>query len=144
VHLSPGQQLLLALPDEALPEENAPAEELFIPSLASTFAVTPPDDEMRAQWQLLARNGGNRVLPRLIRYIEERRVHEARWTGAIERHPSPLHIVWGAQDPIAVVTMAERLAARRADADLTILGVGHYPMIEEPAGVAAAIERALA
>ena len=36
---------------------------------------------------LVIRDGGGRILPRMIRYIEERRVHERRWTGAIEAHP---------------------------------------------------------
>ncbi|MFN2614547.1 MAG: alpha/beta fold hydrolase [Actinomycetota bacterium] len=146
VQLSAGQQVLLALPDEPLPADRAITQELFIPGLAATFAeaTKPTEGEMRAQWELLARAGGNRVLPRLIRYIEERRVHEDRWTGAIERHPSPLTIVWGDQDPIAVYAMAERLAERRADATLVRLeGVGHYPMVETPDRVARAVRDAI-
>lgn len=135
VQLSAGQQLMLALPDEALPEEHAPGPDLVKPSLAATFAAAtqPDDEELDAQWRLVARSGGNRILPRLIRYVEERRVHELRWTGAIERHPAPLTIVWGDADPIAVFAMAERLASRRPDATLHRLeGIGHYPMIEAP------------
>src|SRR5207249_6894589 len=102
---------LLALPDEPLPEDGAITTELFMPGLAATFGpkTQPSDDELRAQWEFVARAGGNRILPRLIRYVEERRVHETRWTGGIERHPSPLTIAWGDADPIAVYAMAERL-----------------------------------
>jgi pimeloyl-ACP methyl ester carboxylesterase len=83
---------------------------------------------------------GHRMLPRIIRYIEERKVHEGRWTGAIERHPSPLAIVWGEDDPIARVAMAHRLATARPDADLCLLpGVGHFPMVEDPDGFGAAL-----
>ena len=79
------------------------------------------------------REDGGSLLPRLIRYIEDRRAREARYTGAIEDHPSALTIVWGDQDPIAVVAMAHRLAERRPDATLRVLeGLGHYPMLEQP------------
>jgi pimeloyl-ACP methyl ester carboxylesterase len=72
-------------------------------------------------------------------------VIEARWTGAIERHPSPLHIVWGETDPIARVAMAHRLAAARPDAGLAILDeVGHFPMVEDPARFAAEVVAGLA
>jgi pimeloyl-ACP methyl ester carboxylesterase len=82
---------------------------------------------------MITNDGGQRLLPRLVRYIEERRRDEARFTGAIERHPSPLTVVWGRDDPIAVAAMASRLARARPDLRLQLLdGVGHYPMVEAP------------
>ena len=57
----------------------------------------------------MATDDGYRLLPRLIRYIEDRRVDESRFTGAIENHPSPLGIIWGELDPVAVHPMALRL-----------------------------------
>ena len=73
------------------------------------------------------------LLPRLIRYIEERRANERRFTGAIETDPSPLHVVWGLDDPIAVPSMVDTLLAARPDATAVRLeGVGHYPMVEAP------------
>ena len=78
-------------------------------------------------------------MARTIRYIEDRRAREARYTGAIERHPSPLHVVWGRDDPVAVYAMTERLLAARPDATLVTLdGVAHWPMIEDPEGFARA------
>jgi pimeloyl-ACP methyl ester carboxylesterase len=145
-HLSPGQQLLLALPDEQMPPDGALDAASVQAGLAATFsaASTVPDDELAAQWELISRAGGHRMLPRLIRYIEERRRHEARYTGAIESHPSPLHVVWGVDDPIAVVAMTDRLLAARPDAVVELLdGVGHYPMIESPMRFAGAVRRGL-
>ena len=80
-------------------------------SLAATFSAhsAVDDAELSAAWELIAHGGGHQLLPRTIRYIEERRRNQARFTGAIETHPSPLAIVWGADDPIAVVEMARRL-----------------------------------
>ena len=147
VQLSAGQQLLLQLPDEVIPEEASPTRELIRESLAATCAPEnrPPDEELDAWWELISHEDGHRLLARTIRYIGERRVHEARWTGAIERHPSPLTIVWGDRDPIAVFAMAERLRERRPDASLVRLdGVGHYPMLESPGRFSEAVVSALA
>lgn len=142
--LTAGQQLLLSLPDERLPGDRT-AEEWkpgFTSGLAGTFAPArqPSQDELDGQWELMASQDGYRLLPRLIRYIEDRRVDEARFTGAIEVHPSPLGIVWGELDPVAVHPMALRLREARTDAPLTTLdGVGHYPMIEDPDRFATAV-----
>jgi pimeloyl-ACP methyl ester carboxylesterase len=144
--LSPGQLLLLALPDERMPADGALDAASVQGGLAATFSASPsvPDEELVALWELIAREDGHRLLPRLIRYIEERRRDEARYTGAIERHPSPLHVVWGSDDPIAVQAMTDRLCAARPDAVVELLdGVGHYPMIESPARFAAAVRRGL-
>ncbi len=144
--LSAGQQLLLALPDEPLPAASAPDATALARSLAATFApdAQVDDGEVGAMAALVTRDGGARILPRLIRYIEERRRHQHRWTGAIEAHPAPLAVVWGAEDPIAVVDMAHRLGDARPDATVTVLdGVGHYPMVEAPQRFVAAVRGAL-
>src|SRR5688500_4166598 len=84
--LTDGQKFLAALPDEALSDDTAP--DLDALDVALTATMTTPDPEhVRAAAMLVAHEGGNRLLPRLIRYIEERREYEDRWTGAIERHP---------------------------------------------------------
>ncbi len=134
-HLSAGQQLLLSLPDQALEPEQAPDRAGLLAGLAATFSPQSDVDqaELDAYWKFVAHGGGNRLLPRTIRYIEERRRHQDRYTGAIERHPSPLTVVWGRDDPIAVVEMVERLRVARPDAAVRILdGVGHYLMVEAP------------
>ena len=142
-HLTDGQQLLLSLPDE--PTELV-GPDGFKAGLAGTFSTNSAvaDDELDAQWLLAERDGGHRMLPRTIRYIEDRRAEERRFTGAIETHPSPLSVVWGADDPIAVLEMTEQLRTARPDARITILdGVGHYPMIEAPTRFAEAVTAAL-
>ncbi len=143
-HLTAGQQLLLSLPDR--PAQAPPDEILLRASLAETMATG--SDAARADLSgdvaLVCHRAGNAMLPRTIRYIEDRRAFQGRYTGSIERHPSPLSIIWGTEDPIAVPEMAERLAAARPDAALCRLaGVGHYPMLEAPGELLAALEAAL-
>ncbi len=144
--LSPGQQMLLAMTDEALPLEIAPTYETYAPSITAIFGEkTPTVDELRAQWELLSRKDGQTILPRTIRYIEERREHEGRWIAALRDHPSPITVVWGDRDPIAVYPMAERFVSERPDTPLVRLdGVGHFPMIEAPDRLYEAIVDALA
>jgi pimeloyl-ACP methyl ester carboxylesterase len=147
VQLTDGQKFLLALLDEALPEGSGLNAEGMAAGLRVTFApesVVDPN-ELAAMAELVIRDGGGRLLPRIIRYIEERRVHEGRWTGAIESHPAPLNVIWGDVDPVAVWPMAARVGERRPDAVVDRLdGVGHYPMVEAPDRFNAALEKALA
>ena len=141
--LTVGQQLLMSLPDEAadLIERDG-----YLTSLANTMAEPEraPRDELDPQWALLCHDGGQRLLPRTIRYLEDRRAEERRYTGAIEEHPSELGVVWGTEDPIAVVAMTDRLAEARPHVRVTRLeGIGHYPMVEAPEQFADAVLRYL-
>jgi len=138
--LTDGQQFLLALDDAAF-DLGDDAQTIFTGGVAATFSDAHPatPDELAGHWALMSRAGGDRLLPRTIRYIEDRRAREARYTRSIEQHPSPLHVIWGRRDPVAVYPMAERLVAARPDAALVTLGdVAHWPMIEDPEGFARA------
>jgi len=146
-HLSAGQQLLLSLPDERLTEAAVVDGAGMQAGLTATFSARSEVErsDLEAEWDLISHEGGHLLLPRTIRYIEERRRNQARYTGAIESHPSPLAIVWGTDDPIAVADMAIRLQRARPEAGLTWLeGVGHYPMLESPAAFLRAVADALA
>jgi pimeloyl-ACP methyl ester carboxylesterase len=145
-HLSAGQQLLLSLPDARLPDTAGIDGAAMRASLAATFSAQSPVDEavMAGEWELVSHDQGHLLLPRTIRYIEERRRNQARFTGAIESHPSPLAVVWGTEDPIAVAAMATKLHGVRPDAALTWLeGIGHYPMLEAPGAFLEAVSPGL-
>jgi pimeloyl-ACP methyl ester carboxylesterase len=140
-HLTNGQQLLLSLPDARLSPDVPINATSLTQSLRDTFsprselpAPGSPEDPLPSTVEQILRHDGHLVLPRLIRYIEERRQNQSRFTGAIERDPSPLHVVWGLDDPVAVPSMVDTLLAARPDASVVRLdGVGHYPMVEAPA-----------
>ena len=145
-NLTDGQKALWSAPDEMLPAGAAPDAAMLQLALTATLAPpgTPgsdPDPEhLRAAAEAICASDGARLLPRLIRYLDDRSANEGRYTGAIESHPAPLGVVWGTEDPIAVIDMAHQLCRRRSDAVLTELdGAGHYPMIECPQRFASAV-----
>jgi pimeloyl-ACP methyl ester carboxylesterase len=140
--LTPGQQFLLAAPDERLDEGWGGDGAGFQASLAAICSPEhqPSADDLAALWAFMSHNEGQRLLPRTIRYIEDRRAEESRFTGAIETHPSPLGVVWGALDPVAVYPMTDKLLAARPDTRrITLEDVGHFPMLEDASRTAAAI-----
>lgn len=113
-------------------------ERLFARSLSSVFgpASRPTADELKAYWRLASRNNGLRITTRLIRYMDEREAHRARWAGALQETDLPLRLVWGPLDPVSGRPVAERYRELVPDADVVFLeGIGHYPQLEDPAGV---------
>ncbi|MBZ0300475.1 MAG: alpha/beta hydrolase, partial [Anaerolineae bacterium] len=110
----------------------------FGQQFGSIFAQRPPEDEIDAFWSLIQYGDGARIYHRLIRYLNERRVHEYPWLDALQQHPAPLTIIWGQRDPVSVPRIAEAVWERRSDAAYFPLNdSGHYPQWEVPAQVAA-------
>lgn len=138
--LSTGQQLLLSLPDEKIAQPldlNG-----FKPGLSETFSKDHPasDEELDAMIELLRNNGGDQMLPRTIRYIEERRANQDRFTAGLVDFDGPMTALWGEQDPIAVLPMTHRLKELRPSTEIvTWPDVGHWPSIETPERVSEAI-----
>lgn len=133
--LTAGQDLLMSLPDERNDLVGADGGEAYRGGVTATFAPdhAVPAVEVAALGQLGLRNGGLSLLPRTIRYLDDRWAEERRFTGAIETHRSPVGIVWGEVDPVAVHAMAVRLVDARPGTELVTLdGIGHYPMLEAP------------
>ncbi len=58
----------------------------------------------------------------------------------LREHPRPTLVVWGAKDPYLKLRLAERQREIFRDMCVTILaGSGHWPLADDPAGVAAAV-----
>lgn len=146
--LTEGQQRLWSADDARLADEMGAliGGDGYATGLARVFHPDhqPGVNERAAQIELMEFGSGHLLLPRLIRYLDDRKRAEARYTGAIESHPSPLTILWAQQDPVAVAAMGEQLASRRPGANLVRLdGMGHYPMIEDPIRFGEALAAAL-
>jgi pimeloyl-ACP methyl ester carboxylesterase len=111
----------------------------FRAQLRRIVATPLAEAELHAMWaQLQARDGAKR-LPQLIAYLDERTRFAARWHAALRRLDVPTLVLWGRRDPVAVLAIAERLAREVPSAQLVTLEAGHYPMLEDPAGVAGAL-----
>ena len=139
LHRPEPAQLALLDPEQG-PQLSANLNaELMSAVLEPTFA--PGYDratESAAIWESTARGGVN--LHQTIRYMEDRRRHERRWVTALETTDVPLAFVWGMLDPISGAHIAERLRERLPDAPLTALeDVGHWPQLEAPERVTAAV-----
>lgn len=116
-------------------------EELFTAALRPTFAEGFDAVADSAEiWQANSRDGGQLIAHRLIRYLLDRREHAARWVAALESADVPLAFTWGMLDPVSGAHMAARIAERLPAAPLLALeDVGHWPMLEAPERVGAAL-----
>jgi pimeloyl-ACP methyl ester carboxylesterase len=114
---------------------SAALRAVFAPELAPTAA------ELAQHWQSISHNRGHRIGHRLIAYIDDRLAHQARWVTALETTDLPLRFVWGMRDPVSgahvMARLHERFDGRAALVELE--DVGHYPQLEAPRRVAAAI-----
>ncbi|MGH3713238.1 MAG: alpha/beta fold hydrolase [Micromonosporaceae bacterium] len=138
--LTRGQRLALAMPGRALPFPLP--RWLLRHSLRESFApdAPAPPGAIDAMVSLIEYGGGARLLTKQIRYIRERRTHQARWTAALVDYPGPMTALWGERDPIAVLAMPRRLTELRPGTELvTWPDAGHWPSIEAPVRLAEAI-----
>lgn len=97
------------------------------------------ESELLAMWKLIEHKDGRHVMPQLIGYMAERRLHRERWVGALQRAPLPVRVINGIDDPISGLHLVQRYRELIPHADVVELaGVGHYPQLEAPAEVARA------
>jgi len=120
--------------------------EVILAALEPTFA--PGFDRTAAAdsvWRSMSRDDGHLIAHLLIQYINDRLEHAERWTRVLDTTIVPLSFVWGMLDPISGAHMAERIRLRRPDAPFTALeDVAHWPPIEAPERVVAAVQAAAA
>jgi pimeloyl-ACP methyl ester carboxylesterase len=119
----------------------------FRAQFARIFSAEHPlsDEEAADQWSLLTDNGGQRIAHLTIAYMAERERFTERWHGAIRDWPKPLTLAWGMQDPVAQVEVLRGLQELRPGVEtIELPGAAHYPQIEQPALISAALDAALA
>jgi pimeloyl-ACP methyl ester carboxylesterase len=136
-----GQQMLLD--DDGGAELAASlTKELFLAGIATTWGtrLEMDDEEVGEIWASMDERGGVARMHDLLHYIADRRQHEARWRSALESSDLPTAFVWGDLDPVSGAHMIERVETRIPAARIVRLGdVGHWPLLEAPDVVAAAI-----
>jgi pimeloyl-ACP methyl ester carboxylesterase len=93
----------------------------------------PSEADIDDFWQLIACNDGKKVIPKLIRYMQERRRFAGRWVGALKQCPLPLCHINGSDDPISGQHAGEFFQKTIPRAEVHLLDkVGHYPQVEAP------------
>lgn len=115
----------------------------FAKSLNGVFGkdTQASDEELREFWRLLNYPDRARRTHKLIRYMKDRREHRERWVAALRESTAPIRLINGSVDPVSGAHLVDRyreLITRDADA-VALETIGHYPQVEDPAGVLAGI-----
>ena len=59
-------------------------------------------------------DSGSRVMAQILRYLKERQEDFGRWSRTFFTFQSaPMTLLWGVQDPVAVIAMADRVKRER-------------------------------
>lgn len=94
----------------------------------------PPDGEfLTDSWKLVSENNGIQMMPRLIKYMQERQMYRERWVSPLENSIIPLRLINGIQDPVSGLHMASYYQEVIPEADVILIeDAGHYPHVETP------------
>jgi pimeloyl-ACP methyl ester carboxylesterase len=123
------------------------SERFFRHQFGSVFSEAHPLSEAEAadQWSLVCHNGGRTLGHRLISYMDQRETHAERWHGAIREWPGKLGLAWGLRDPVATTAVLSALRELRPGVAVSELPeLAHYPQLEDPRRLAAALMAASA
>jgi len=141
VHRPQPIQTALLDPEQGPKIGAAITEDVWVAALQPTFA--PAFDATADSldiWRATSRDDGQLIAHRLIRYITDRATHEQRWVTALETTDVPTAFIWGMLDPVSGAHMAQRITERLPAAPFVALeDVGHWPPLEAPQRVAAAL-----
>ncbi|MET9122225.1 alpha/beta hydrolase [Streptomyces sp. NPDC004528] len=112
-------------------------EEKFIISINRLIGERPlPQDLLHDMWLSARARDGFRILPSLLRYMDERRQNSSRWTQALRNYKGEQRFIWGPADPISGAHVIPRIREAVPHATLTVLdgqpAVGHFPQVEAP------------
>lgn len=122
------------------------SERSFRAQFSRVFSAERPlsAEEAADQWALIAHDGGQRIAHLTINYMSERERFTDRWHGAIRDWPKPLTFVWGMLDPVARVEVLRGLQDLRPGVEtIELPNAAHYPQIERPDLISAALDSAL-
>jgi len=140
-----GQQLLLD-PEHGAEFAEAMDEASLTSGLQGTWGTRRPMSEAESHgiWRSLEHDRGSKIAHTLLHYVADRLEHGPRWTAALDTSPVPMRFVWGDLDPVSGGHVADRMEERLPDWPpprevLRLPDVGHWPPLEAPDEVAAAV-----
>jgi pimeloyl-ACP methyl ester carboxylesterase len=123
------------------------SERTFRAQFGRVFSAAHPlsPEEAADQWSLITHGGDRRIVRKTIHYMEERERLTDRWHGAIRDWPGALTLAWGLRDPVANTAVLDGLRALRPGVEaIELPDAAHYPQIERPDLISAALDKALA
>jgi pimeloyl-ACP methyl ester carboxylesterase len=89
------------------------------------------EEHYRQQWSLIMNNNGRGVMEKIAGYMRERKRYGERWLRPLHQTSVPFKLIWGCEDPIAVLPIAEKLSAQNKSIEFFPLkDIGHYPQLE--------------
>lgn len=115
------------------------SRESFGKSFSAVFGpdTQPSARELDEFWSLITEKDGNLIFHKLLHYINDRRTHEARWTGVLEQVQGRIGLINGAKDPVSGEHAFNRWVTTLPDAGAFLLpDAGHYPQVEASGQVA--------
>lgn len=110
-------------------------ESRFRKSFSEVFGknTKPTDQELKDFWYLISNKKGNKLMHKLIKYIDDRKQHRDRWVNAIIETPIPKIFINGPEDPVSGRHATERYKELVPNPKVVLLeGIGHYPQTEAP------------
>jgi pimeloyl-ACP methyl ester carboxylesterase len=144
-----GQQMLLD-PEHGAAVAQAMDEAALTSGLQGTWGTRRPMSEAESHgiWRSMEHDGGSKIAHRLLHYVADRVEHGPRWIDALEISPVPMRFVWGDLDPVSGGHVADRMEDRLPGWPpgrelLRLPDVGHWPPLEAPDEVAAAVKELL-
>ena len=116
------QKQALAAPSTALPDDMAWDDiyNIFPESYATESRARDDFDELvTCQAHQIYINHGSRTIGGIVHYLKERQESFGRWSRTMfEFQKAPMTVIWGEQDPVAVIAMADRIKKERPVTDL--------------------------
>jgi pimeloyl-ACP methyl ester carboxylesterase len=103
---------------------------------------TQPSPRMHELFnQILDYNDGKRVTHKVGRFVNDRYLYRNRWVRAMRQTKVPMRFIDGPADPNSGRHMADRYRQLIPNPDVVMLddGIGHWPQIEAPEAVLAAL-----
>jgi pimeloyl-ACP methyl ester carboxylesterase len=103
---------------------------------------TQPSPRMHELFnQILDYNDGKRVTHKVGRFVNDRYLYRNRWVRAMRQTKVPMRMIDGPADPNSGRHMADRYRQLIPNPDVVMLddGIGHWPHIEAPQAVLAAL-----
>ena len=112
---------------------------MFAKSFMPVFGprTQPSEAYLRDTYTSLQINGGKLILPKLLKYMAERRAQRDRWVGALLDSRCRIGLINGPADPISGGHAAERYKELVPKPWVYMLEdhIGHYPHVEAPQAV---------